>query len=312
MNARKLVITGAAGFVGANLARYALKKGFEVHALVKKSTNLWRLNDVKNTMNFYYTDLSSLSALKKILQTINPNFIFHLASYGTYPDEKNGKQTLLSNIFGTYNLLEASKDINYRIFVNTGSSSEYGFKEKPMKEKDVLEPITFYGASKASATLLCSVFAHIYKKPIITLRLFSVYGPYEEPTRLIPTAIKSALTGQILNITSGRFMHDFVFVEDVVSAYFLALNQKHNGQILNIGSGKQYSNLEIAKIINKISKNRLGFKIGNFKKRYWDTNYWVADINKTQFILAWKPKYNLEQGLLKTYEWIQNNLVLYL
>lgn len=309
MNSGKLVITGAAGFVGANLAMYALKNRFEVHALVKKSTNLWRLNNVKNAINFHYTDLSNLGVLKKTFKKIAPNFIFHLASYGTHPSEKDDKQTILSNIFGTYNLLEASRNINYHIFVNTGSSSEYGSKKKPMKENAVLEPITFYGATKSSATLLCSMFAHVYKKPIITLRLFSVYGPYEEPTRLIPTAIKTALIKKTLRLTSGSEKHDFVYIDDVVKAYFLAAKKNRlHGEIFNLGTGKQFTNQQVAQILNRILRNKLSFELDTYPARPWDTNYWVADIKKAALRLGWQPKYTLKEGLKLFCSWMSKNL----
>ena len=307
-----ILLTGTAGFIGANLARLCLKKNFEVHALVKKESNLWRIRDLKGNINLHYDDLSNLRKLKKNLRTINPKYILHLASHGSYPHQTNVNKMIEANVLGTYNLLEASLDIPYQCLINTGSSSEYGFKSKPMKETDVLEPVSFYAATKAGATLLCQVFARQFGKPIINFRLFSVYGPYEAPTRLIPQAIKAAITGQTLKLTPGKERRDFIHIEDVAQAFFQAIDKKNlDGEILNIGTGKQHTNLQVAEIIRKLSGNRLKVEVGTYKPRYWDTDFWVADISKIKAQLGWQPKYSLEDGLKRTYSWFIKNLSLY-
>ncbi len=207
--------------------------------------------------------------------------------------------------------MEASSDIPYKLFVNTGSSSEYGYKPKPMKEIDVLVPDSFYAATKASGTLLTQVFARKYQKPICTFRLFSVYGPYEEPTRFVPIVISSAIQKTPVQITAGKICRDFIYVDDVVSAYIRAMNRKITpGEIFNIGTGLQFSNDEIARVIKKINLSLIVQK-GAFPKRLWDTGFWVADISKTKKLLGWKPQYTLEKGLKKTYAWIDKNISLY-
>lgn len=306
-----ILITGAAGFVGANLVRESLIRKFKVHILVKKETNLWRIADLRNKIKIHYNDLLNIKELKKNIRSANPNFIFHLATFGAYPAQTNVHQMIKTNILGTYNLLIASKDIEYELFINTASSSEYGFHKKPMREDSLLKPVSFYAWTKASATLLCQAFAGRFAKPIITLRLFSAYGPYEESSRLIPTAIRSALERSTLKLTRGQARRDFIFVEDVVNAYFAAINQKNIGsKIFNIGTGKQSSNLKVAKIIKKLS-GRLKIEIGAYKPRYWDTNYWVADISMSKELLGWYPKYDLNEGLKKTYSWFLKNMSLY-
>ena len=313
LSSRKTVlVTGGAGFVGTNLVRYLLKRNFRVHVLLKKETNLWRLRDILRDINIYLLDLQNLKKLKNVCSKINPNYIFHLAAYGSYPSQTDIGEIVNTNILGTVNLLEATRDIPYQCFINTGSSSEYGFKDKPMQESDILEPISFYGVSKATSTLICQVFARQFKKPVITFRLFSVYGPYEEATRLIPTAIKAALTGGILNLTKGNVSRDFICVQDVISAYVKAMSKKYlTGEIFNIGSGVQHTNLEVAGVIKRCSKNRLRFKIGTYKRRPWDTSFWVANISKAKSELSWQPKYSLAEGLKRTYSWFEQNFKLY-
>lgn len=305
---KKILITGAAGFVGANLIRNLINN-YNIHALVKKESNLWRLSDIKKDINLNYTSLQNLPKLKETLRTISPDYIIHLAAYGAYPFQQEFTQMVKTNVLGTYNLLEASKSTDYKQFINTGSSSEYGFKNKPMQETDVLDPNSFYAITKASSTQLCKVFAIHNSKPIITLRLFSVYGPYEENTRLIPTAIKAAINKKPLPLTKENFNRDFIYIEDVVEAYKCAMRAKFSQpEIYNIGTGKQYTNLDVATIIKKTSPNGLEIIMGEFAPRAWDIKFWVANKEKAKSALKWSPKNSLSEGLTKTFIWFSKNL----
>src|SRR5581483_3388167 len=143
-----------------------------------------------------------------------------------------------TNIIATKNLLFASQDIPYSCFINTGSSSEYGLKRHPMKETDFLEPLSYYAVTKASATLLCQAFAKLHNKPIITFRLFSVYGPLENKTRFIPSAISAGIHDTVLPLTEGIVRRDFIYIDDVIDAYIHATHLPAKpGEIYNIGTG---------------------------------------------------------------------------
>jgi nucleoside-diphosphate-sugar epimerase len=210
-----------------------------------------------------------------------------------------------TNITGTLNLLNASKNINYNIFINTGSSSEYGIKNAPMRETDLLEPISFYAAAKASSSLLCQVFSKEYKKPIVTFRPFSAYGPYEGKDRFVPTIINAVINNESIKLTSGNQRRDFIFVQDIVDAYIKALScgNKLSGQILNIGTGIEYSNDEVVKSLFRVADKQVRVEKGAYPQRLWDTSHWVASISKTKKLLNWKPKFTLTQGLRYTYNW---------
>ena len=262
---KKVLITGAAGFIGANLTRELIKLGADVHVLIKKTSNKWRLKEIAPHIKEYYCDLSNQKEIKKLVEKIKPKVIYHLATYGGRPFQQDINKVFKTNIEGTENLLNALLPLEYESFINTGTSSEYGIKNTFMKETDILEPITLYAATKASVTLLCQTFAKIHNKPIITLRLFSVYGYWEPPKRLISTINLCSLSGKTLKLTSGKEKHDFVFIEDVVGAYLKAAQQQNiSGQIFNIGSGKQYSNDQVVTKTNKIFKNKLKVQKGAY------------------------------------------------
>lgn len=307
---KNVLVTGAAGFIGANLVRRLLKEKYRVHIILKPDTNPWRLKDITTDIQIHNVELSSKNTLKKTLQTINPFAIFHLAAHGAYSFQTNAEEMIKINIEGTFNLLSASKSIDYTIFVNTGSSSEYGFKKKPMKEKDVLLPTSFYAATKASATHLCQVFAKEYNKPVVTIRPFSVYGSYEEGKRFIPTIIKSLLTNQTINITPGIERRDFIYIDDMIDAYISTIKKGGilKGKICNVGTGKQYSNDEVVKTLFKSVNKKVPIEKGTYPKRTWDSSYWVANISYSKRILDWYPKYSLDMGLLKTYKWFKRYL----
>ena len=310
---KKILITGGAGFIGAALTRKLLLKGFEPHLFLRKSTNLWRIKDLLSQINFYNVDLLDKLKVEKTVKKINPFAIFHLATYSSYRDQSKYEKIIQTNIKGTLNLLSTSKDISYELFVNTGSSSEYGIKNFPMKEDDSLEPISFYAAAKAGATYICKVFALEFNKPIVTLRPFSVYGPYEADDRLIPTVIKALINNETIKLTDGNKRRDFVYIDDVVDAYIKSLEKKSkiSGQVLNIGTGVEYTNEEIVKILFKVSGKKARIEKGAFPKRLWDNPHWVSDTSLTKRVMGWESKTSLQEGLKKTYEWFEKNQIQY-
>jgi nucleoside-diphosphate-sugar epimerase len=192
--------------------------------------------------------------------------------------------------------------------VNTGSSSEYGFKQFAMRETDIVEPVSYYAVTKCAQTLLCSHFAKQEKKPVVTLRPFSVYGPYEEPSRLIPTLIISLLKGKKMNLVSPLVARDYIYIEDMISAYLkIAQLIKYPGEYFNIGTGVQTTIRDLVNLSVKISGKDGNFAWGGMKDRKWDTNVWVADISKAKRLLNWNPKYTLESGIDKSTEWFKVN-----
>jgi len=308
MKKTSILITGASGFIGANLVRNLLKRGYDVHVILRSTKNVWRLRDILPQLTVHKGTIEDKSFLIKLFKKFHPNHIFHLAAYGAYSTQTDFEQMVLTNINGLANLLLTSKDIPYKSFVVTGSSSEYGYKKKPMKETDFLLPDSYYAATKASATHLAQIFAKKNNKPIVVFRLFSVYGPYEEPSRLIPTAIHAALANTTLPLTTGKVQRDFIFLDDVVDAYCYVMKRKMPiGEVFNIGTGIQYSNDDIAKTIKKINKGHLDIKKGAFPQRNWDTQFWIADIHRSKNVLSWRAKTSLSQGLEKTYQWFLKN-----
>lgn len=308
MKNHKFLITGSTGFIGSVLLRTLLQKGTKVDIILRKQSKTWRINDLLDQVNIHYSDLSSLDELKIIIKKSNPTVIYHLATNGAYSYQDNANQIIQTNILGTWNLLQACNEIDYQLFVNTGSSSEYGFKEFAMRETDLVEPASYYAVTKCAQTLLCSHIAKQEKRPIVTLRPFSVYGPYEEPKRLVPTLMKSLLKNTQMNLVSPTIARDYIYIDDMVSAY-LKIDEliENSGEYFNIGTGVQTTIKEIVNKSIKVTGQKGNFVWGNMTKRKWDTDIWVGDISKAKRLLSWQPEYTLEKGLKKTFVWFKKS-----
>lgn len=316
LNGKKVLITGATGFVGANLVRMALKEGSDVYIITRRESNKWRIEDTLANIAEYNADfnvdLLDYNGLKCIISRIKPEIIYHTATYGGRPNQKDSIRIVQTNLIGTINLVNACKKFGFDLFVNTGSSSEYGIKEKTMQEEDLLKPVNDYGVSKSAATQYCQAIAENEDLPIVTLRLFSPYGSYEEPARLIASVILSCLRRNKPKISSPNFVRDFVYIKDVLDAYEkLSDIPQLSGEIINIGSGKQCTVGDVANKIIELSGCDIKLETGMPQGWPNEPKKWEADISKANDILGWKPKYDLERGLAETIRWFQRNINLY-
>lgn len=302
--ARRAFVTGASGFLGANLVRRLIESGAEVHALHRPSSDLWRLQDVRTRITLHRADIRSPDELRKVLRLVAPEFIFHLAARGVSRSDSDRRELFEANVVGTANLLEASNALDYERFIHVGASSEYGSNALPMSESDCLEPVTAYGASKAAATLLCRQFARSEGRRLVILRPFSVYGPWEPATRLIPTAILAALHGRDMALTVPGIRRDLVFVDDVMDACLAAAERgAAPGEIVNVGSGREWSNEEVVAAVEALCGRKVRARPGEYPLRASDAPHWVAGIQKAERVLGWKPTHSLDQGLEKTIAW---------
>jgi nucleoside-diphosphate-sugar epimerase len=309
LKGKRVLITGATGFVGSNLVRMALKEGSDVHIITRTKSDKWRIDDVSTYITDYNSDLLDYKRLDDIVSIIRPDIIYHTATYGGKPNQRETIRIVQTNLIGTINLIKACMKFSFDLFVNTGSSSEYGIKEKPMMEEDLLEPVNDYGVSKSAATQYCRAIAKTEELPIVTLRLFSPYGSYEGSTRLIPSVILSCLRRNKPIISSPNFVRDFVHIKDVLDAYEKLIDiPQLSGEILNIGSGKQCTIEEVANKIIELLGNCVELETGMAQRWPNEPKKWEADISKANDILAWKPKYDLENGLAETISWFEKNI----
>lgn len=308
-----ILVTGADGFIGTNLVRRLIKDGKnDIHIVLKDDLNKWRISDILDRVKVHYVDLTDNNSVVDMVQKVKPKIIFHLAAYGAYPFQKEINSIRAVILNGTMNLVLACQEVGFNVFINTGSSSEYGFKKEPMKETDILEPNSHYAVFKSAATLFCQYEAISKKLPIITLRPFSVYGIYEEPTRLVPTLITRFFKNECPPLVDPNTARDYIYIDDVVDLYILtATRPELGGKIFNMGTGKQSTLKDIVDIAINLTGAKVEPQWGSMESRIWDQNIWLADMTKTQKAFNWQPKNDLRMGLTKTIEWFRNNLDLY-
>jgi UDP-glucose 4-epimerase len=306
---KRVLITGASGFVGANLARRLLHDGHAVHLLVRQGYAPWRIAAIANQVQIHQVDLCDTEQLGTIVGRIQPEWIFHLAAYGAYSSQTDLQQTVQTNMIATINLVQACLQTGFEAFINTGSSSEYGFKDHAPAEDEWVEPNSYYAVTKASAALFCRYTAQRHGVHIPTLRLYSVYGPYEEPTRLMPALIMQGLRGALPPLVNPAIARDYVYTEDVNDAFVLAATQPNQapGAIYNVGTGVQTSLRQVVDVARRTLDISAEPQWGSMPDRMWDTSVWVANNQKIRDALQWEPRYSFEQGFRAMVAWFTDH-----
>lgn len=281
----KSIVTGAHGFIGSHLVKRLEQEGHEI-------------------IKIPYQQLDSFHYLKGLCEQINPNYIFHLASYGNMSGQNDDDETVMANIVRTWTLLKATKEANYKMFIHVSTSSVYGKTSKAMHEQDTIRPMTLYAATKASAEYLCRAFRKKYKKMIVSVRPFSVYGPGEAKHRFIPTLINNAIDGKPSTVIQGQ--HDWIYIDDFINALTTLLKKRDSltNRLYNVGTGVMYSNVEVAQELSKI------IPLSYERSSEWkvqDSTFWKADTKRISNI-GWLPQVTLPEGLQKTVKYYRKSV----
>jgi dolichol-phosphate mannosyltransferase len=302
---RRVLVTGGTGFVGANLVRRLLADGHAVHCLVRPEHAGWRLADVRRDVELHRASLDDRSAVERAVRRAKPEWIFHLAAHGAYSWETDVDRILATNVLGTVNLVRAGLRTGFDAFVNAGSSSEYGFKKKAPSEREWVEPNSHYAVAKVAATHFCRLTAAREKVKIATLRLYSVYGPWEDPGRLMPTMVVQGLAGRLPPLVDPLVARDYVYVDDVSEAFVRAAAKPHPepGPVFNVGSGKQTTIRQVVDIARRVLQIAEKPRWGTMPNRGWDTNVWVSDSRAIRRALGWKPRYDVARGFRQLVAW---------
>lgn len=310
----KILVTGATGFVGSNLLRRLISHGHDIHILTRNLSDKWRIIDCFSDLHNHTVDLRKQAELKVLINKIEPDVIFHLATSGMYGGvSRPDSEVIETNLLGTVNLINACNNTDYKCFINTGSSSEYGPKKEPMKETDLCEPVNLYGISKCAATLYGQSIARTRDKPIIGLRLFSPFGPFDDKSRLMTYAITNALANKPLLLGNPNAVRDYIYIEDVLDVYLQSIEIASGikGEVFNVGSGSQTSISYIVNKIIEITDSKTKITWNSFPGRTHDTEKWEADVEKIGRSFNWRPKYRIDDGIRQTISWFENNLHLY-
>lgn len=308
----KVLVTGATGFVGACLTRRLVGLGHDVHILIRHESPLWRISDILSSCSVHFVDLRDSVGLERCVSAIRPSVVCHQATYGGFAAQRDSDAIIATNFLGTVNLLRASEKAGFDCFINTGSSSEYGFKQTAMKESDFLEPIGDYGVAKAAATMFCSSEALLKKLPVVTLRIFSPYGAWDDPSRFVPTVATALLRGESPELSTPASVRDYIFIDDVIDLYLrIMAGPILPGAVFNAGSGTQHSLGDLVNCLTSIIDNGVQPKWGARPVMRPEPTCWVADMGEVAATFGWHPPTPLREGLVRTVAWLRENIGYY-
>jgi len=302
-----ILVTGASGFVGANLLKLILSYRKDVVGISRSSDN-WRLDDV-SSRNLANVDLNNFVSTNSYISSYNPKTIFHLAAYGAYSFESNSNLICHTNYNAGVNLVNALSKQDITAFINAGTSSEYGINCTAPKEGSPCLPDSTYASSKLAFSQYLNYRASIDQFPALNLRLYSIYGNLEDTSRLIPSIIKAGLKGEWVDLVDPQITRDFIHIDDACEAFIRAASLIHClkfGESFNIGTGVSTSILDLTCICSEIFNYKTEPIFGTMKNRNWDRYDWFADISKAKEKLEWNPKIGLHEGIVKTSLWINN------
>lgn len=300
-----ILVTGASGFVGANLFKMLAAVRPDVYACVRQEKG-WRLADVGDE-SIAAVDFNDSAATKNLVDTINPQTVFDCIAYGGYSFEQDPTRIYQTNFQSIVQLTTHLAARPIAAFVHAGSSSEYGTNCSAPAEGDACLPNSHYAVSKLSLAAYLHYMGKQRTFPCVNLRLYSVYGPLEDTSRLIPNLIRKGLAGSLPPFVDRRTSRDFIFVDDVCKAFILAaakMNPDLYGEDFNIGTGKKTTIGALA----ELARSQFGVKdepqFGSMEGRAWDLAEWYANPGKAQRMFGWKAEVDLADGLKATAPWI--------
>ncbi len=248
------MIFGAGGFIGANLFRQIAQYRQDVFAVTSKPFIPWRLDDCDHK-KILHCNITKKSDIEQLFEEHQFKTIFTLAAYGAYSKQDDIDLIHETNYIGLLNLLELSSKFSIKAFIHAGSSSEYGLNCAAPNEDAPLQPNSHYAVTKAAAAQMIKFYGTIKEMPVLNLRYYSIYGPFEEPDRLIPQLIDKGMKGIYPPLVQPDISRDFVYIDDTVYATLLSANSdflKTRGKSINIASGAKTTIREIANTIKNV------------------------------------------------------------
>lgn len=296
-NGLRVLVTGASGFIGSHLCARLAGLGAEIHGVSRVSRNKGLV------FRWWQTALDDEISTRRLVESVEPDIIFHLASFvsGVRAIE-HVMPALRSNLMSTVNLLGSATGTGCQRIVLTGSL------EEAQGDASIAIPASPYAAAKSAASSYARMFHALYNTPVVTARLFMVYGPdQKDQKKLIPYVTLSLLRGQAPQLMSGTRMVDWIYVDDVIDAYLALAGQPGiEGRTIDVGSGERTSVRDVVMQLVNIVDSGIQPAFGSVNDRPLERER-VADVRNAWELAGWKPKTPLSEGLAKTVEWYRRS-----
>jgi nucleoside-diphosphate-sugar epimerase len=302
---RRVLVTGAAGFLGSHLVSRLIEAGAEVCALDRPNARGWSRVERETLAAALRTDVRTLAepTHDRLLGDIDA--IFHLAAVGVVGETGDVRELATGNIDGTLAGLLAAQRLGSR-FLYCGSCFEYGAGAR-WTEQALPAPTTEYGAAKAGGWLLANAFARRTGVEVISLRPFTMYGPMEPPSRLVPSVVRHALAGRPIDLTPGQQTRDFVYVQDVADAFVVAATTDAAvGGTFNVCTGTAVSVRDVVLKVLEYTESRAEARFGALAYRPSELPVLSGDPTHAAQILGWRARVSLDDGLARTVGWFRS------
>ena len=314
---KKVLVTGAGGFIGSHLVEKLVALGSDVRAFVRyNSRNDYGLievlpEDIQEKLTVVVGDLRDSDSVNSVVRNID--LVFHLGASISIPySYVSPNNFVATNIIGTLNVLNAVKDYSIQKMVHTSSSEVYGTAQYvPIDEKHPLQAQSPYAASKIGADKMVESYHLSYGLPVATVRPFNTYGPRQSSRAVIPTIVTQALTKDEVRLGATSPIRDFSYVEDTVSAFIkVAESPESVGQALNFGSGTEISIGDLAgEIISLVGRDvDIVCDDERIRPEKSEVNRLLADVTKARELLGWEPLFSLTDGLRNVIDWMSEHL----
>ncbi|HET6977562.1 MAG TPA: GDP-mannose 4,6-dehydratase [Pyrinomonadaceae bacterium] len=311
---KKVLVTGAGGFIGSHLTERLVELGASTRAFVRySSTGSWGWLDqspLKNDIEVVLGDIRDQDTVANALKDVE--VVFHLAALIAIPYSYHAPLSYVrTNVEGTLNVLQGAQRMGTEVVVHTSTSEVYGTaRTVPIDENHPLQGQSPYSATKIGADKIAESFFLSFGLPVVTVRPFNTYGPRQSARAVIPTIVTQALNGAEIRLGNLEPTRDLNFVADTVEGFIkAAATPKAIGEVINLGTGREISIGDLAALILKLMNRDLPVSLESVRMRpeNSEVDRLCADSRKGQSILGWTPKHSLEEGLTATIEWIREN-----
>lgn len=311
---KKILVTGAGGFIGIHLIKRILSNNVEIICLDLSFDNNFDNNfDEKLIENVYKVKVDVLNeeSIKNIFNVYNPHYIIHLAGYINRSSSINAfKDAMNVNYYGTFNLLNAALNIpNLEGILLFGTADEYGMAEDPYFEVSKVSPLSPYGISKNAACNLALAYHKIYKLPVNVVRPSIAYGPGQKINMFIPSIISCLLSDNKFEMSGGDQYRNFIYIDDLIKAVLLIINSKVKGEIFNLGSHESIKLKDLALKIEKLLSLKNKILLGAVPYRDTEIMNYHLNIEKSHQILGFTPEFSIDEGLIKTIKFYERHQI---
>ncbi|MDT7904596.1 MAG: GDP-mannose 4,6-dehydratase [Candidatus Caldipriscus sp.] len=310
---KKVLITGASGFIGSHTVESALDRGYSVRVFLRYNStgyvgNLRFLGKKLKEIEIFWGDIRDYTSVLRAVKGVD--YVIHLAAQISVPYSfQNPIDFAMNNVVGTTNILKASVECGISKFVYTSTSEIFGGSDEPLNEDSLRIPKSPYSASKVGADAMVKSFFYTYNLNTLILRPFNTFGPRQSIRALIPWIIYQGLRSEKVKLGNLEPKRDFTYVKDTVEGILLSLEKEtEGGDEINLGTGRSFSVMEVVEVVSKVLGKDLKVEVEeNFKRpKKAEVFNLIADNSKAKRVLGWEPKWSFEEGVRETVEYVRS------